>query len=439
MKFIRSLFLLCFVFSPSLIFAQNANVVDRIVADVDGEIILDSEVNALVYNALREQNMQPTQELVMQIWQDALNELINQKVLLSAAKQDTTLKVEESEVDQRLDRQINQMISQLGGTEKLEAEYGKSVFQIKADYRDIMRDQILVQQYRSKRIEGLKITPSEVRDYFNKLPLDSIPPIPETARLAHIVRLPKILDTAKNNARMLAQAVRDSLLAGKRIEDLAKRYSDDPGSKNAGGRGQAKLSELVPEFSAVASSLPRGAYSQVFETQFGMHVMRVNSLVGDQLDYSHVLIKIDDRNADPTEANAFLKQLRDSILTHKVPFEAIAKRHSQDPSSAPFGGYVINPQSGARDLNIAALSPSWKRALAKISTGQLSEPEVTELSDGRKAWHIVLIQKKTPSHKLNLNDDYQTIEDVALQSKQEQVLQRLIVRLRQQTYIRLYE
>jgi peptidyl-prolyl cis-trans isomerase SurA len=436
MKFLFP-FVLAFFFSLSSLSAQT--VVDRIVADVDGEIILDSEVNALVFNALREQQVEPTQEVIMQVWKDALNELINQKVLLSAAKQDTTIKIEDRAVEERLDRQIGQMAAQLGGNEKLEAEYGKSILQIKADYRDIMRDQMMVQEYRGKKVDGIKITPSEVRDYFNKLPLDSIPPIPETARLAHIVRLPKISETAKNNARMLAQAVRDSLLAGKRIEDLAKRYSDDPGSKNTGGRGTAKLSELVPEFSAVASSLPRGAISQVFQTQFGMHVMRVNSLDGDQLDYSHVLIKIDDRSADPAEAVAFLKQLRDSIQTHKVPFEAIAKRHSQDPNSAPFGGYVVNPQSGARDLNIAALSPSWKRALAKVQIGQISEPEASELSDGRKAWHIVWLQKKTPQHKLNLNDDFKTVEDVALQSKQEQVLQSLIGRLRQQTYIRIYE
>lgn len=435
MKYILSLFLFSFFALQSL----NAQVVDRIVADVDGEIILDSEVNALVFSALREQRIQPTQAIVSQFWKEALQELINQKVLLSAAKQDTTLKVEDRMVEDRLDRQINQMSEQMGGTDKLEAEYGKSVMQIKSDYRDIVRDQLLMQQFRSKRTDNVKITPSEVRDYFNKLPLDSIPPIPETVRIAHIVRLPKISETARNNARMMAQVVRDSLLAGKRIEDLAKRYSDDPGSKNTGGRGTAKLSELVPEFSAIATLLPRGAISQVFETQFGMHVMRVNSLEGDQLDYSHVLIKIDDRNADPTEAVAFLKQLRDSIITHQVPFEAIAKRQSQDPNSAPFGGYVINPQSGARDLNLAALTPSWKRALAKIQVGQISEPEATELSDDRRAWHIVLLQKKTPSHKLNLNDDYKTIEDVALQSKQEQVLQTLVNRLRQKTYIRIYE
>ncbi|MBL7978953.1 MAG: peptidylprolyl isomerase [Bacteroidetes Order II. Incertae sedis bacterium] len=438
--FFGLLFTFFLLFSPSHTFGQNEVQLDRIVAVVDGEIILFSEVNALVYNILQQQNQKPTDFLVRQYYNNALQELVNQKVLYSHAERDTTIKVSDDRVNQELDRRMRGLIDQVGGEDRFEMEYGKSILQAKNDFRENVRQQIKANEFQEKKLSQIKISPREVERWFKRIPQDSLPTLPETVRMSHIVRLPDIPATARDEARRIASALRDSILTGRsKLENLARRYTDDPGSRNTGGRGRAKLSQLVPEFGAVASSLAPGGISQVFESQFGMHVMRVNTLQGEMLDYSHILIKINDRNANPTNAIAFLKTLRDSINTRKVTFEALAKRHSQDPQSASLGGAVINFQTGSRDLALESLNPRWRVTLNKLEPGQLSEPLETELLDGRKAWHIVWLQKRSGAHTVNLQDDYQIIEQQALNDKKAQVMTEWLERLRQGVYIKINE
>ncbi len=428
------------LFFPEHLQAQNEVQLDRIVAVVDGEIVLFSEVNALVYNIIQQQNQRPTDTLVRQLFNDALQELINQKVLYSHAARDTTIKMTDDRVNQELERRMRGLIDQVGGEDRFEIEYGKSILQAKNDFRENVRQQLMANEFQEKKLNPIKISPREVEAWFKRIPQDSLPRLPESVRLSHIVRLPDIPASARDEARRIATALRDSILTGRsKLENLARRYTDDPGSRNTGGRGRAKLSQLVPEFGAVASSMAPGGISQVFESQFGMHVMRVNSLQGDMLDYSHILIKINDRNANPANAIAFLKTLRDSINTRRVTFEAIAKRHSQDPQSSSFGGAVINFQTGSRDLALESLNPRWRVTLSKLEPGQLSEPLETELLDGRKAWHIVWLQKRTEAHTVNLKDDYQIIEQQALNDKKAQVMREWLDRLREGVYVKINE
>lgn len=166
--------------------------------------------------------------------------------------------------------------------------------------------------------------------------------------------------------------------------------------------------------------------------------MRVNSLQGDLLDYSHILIKINDRNANPQKALERLKVVRDSVMAKQVTFEALAKRHSEDPQSAPLGGAILNMESGARNVALTELQPRWRITLNKLKVGDISEPTETELRDGRKAWHIVWLQKRTPAHRINLQDDYAQIEQLALNEKKGRLMRDWIDRLRQDVYIQTF-
>lgn len=413
--------------------AQDRLVLDEIVAVVGEDIILRSDVDGFVLGLLRQQ---PNLQYSKALWKQALDQMINEKVLAIHAKRDTTIQVTDDQVEQMLEQRIQLMTSQLGGTNRLEEIYGKSVIEIKADLREEFRDQLLADQFRSRKLRQIKITPSEVEAWFNRFPTDSLPTFPETVRLSHIVRFPKITDEAREDAMQVITAIRDSILAGASFEEYARLFSDDPGSAENGGRYPSmSLKEVVPEFAAVASRIPIGEISQVFETPFGLHILRVNSRRGDIIDYNHILVAFDESKADPTEAIAFLHAVRDSILTHNMPFALMAKRHSEEPQSAQRGGRVLDPRTGERDLVLAALGPRWQATINGIKEGEISEPSEVDLLNGRRAYHIVRLERRVPAHRVDLDTDYAMIEQYALRDKQNRVLEEWLAELRKSVYI----
>lgn len=412
----------------------QAQVLDEIVAIVDDEIVLRSEIDALVASFLQ-QNQVPYDDLY---WHDALNQVIDQKVMSIHAARDTTLRITEDELDQQMDQRLRQQAAQVGGEARLEELYGKPMVEIKADLREDFRAQIQAQRLQQQRMAQIRVTPTEVRAWFARIPTDSLPEWPEVVRVSHIVRYPAITDAARADAMEIITTLRDSVLNGGSFEELASLFTDDPGSAETGGRYQGtRLNELVPEFAAVAAREPIGQVSRIFETQFGLHFLRVNDRVGDVVDYNHILIEFDKTKSDPQPAIDFLAQLRDSILVHDMPFELMARRHSEEPMSSTQGGRVTNPQTGERDLVLDALGPRWHRTLGAIQVGEISEPAEAELLSGDLAYHIVRLSRRVPTHIVNLETDYEIIENFALQEKRTREMRTWLDRLRESVYIEL--
>lgn len=420
-------------FPPAAVHAQNADVVDEIVAVVGDQIILRSEVDALVANLAQQQQRPPSESL----WMNALGEVINQHVLTVHAQRDTTIVVTDDQVEQALNARIQQMTQQVGGEARLEELYGKSLIQIRSELREDFRNRLLAEQLQQRKLRTIRVTPSEVEAWFDRIPQDSLPVFPEAVRVAHIVRYPEVTPAAEREAMQIISAIRDSItVGGASLEEMARRFSDDPGSAQNGGRYEAyKLSDLDPDFAAVASRLPIGEISPVFKTQFGLHILRVDDRRGDVVDFSHVLIEIDDSETDPAEAIAYLTEVRDSIETYNAPFELMARRHSEEAQSAQSGGRVLDPRTGRRDLPLEALGPQWQSTLSGLQPGEVSEPAPAELLDGRRAYHIVQLQRRVPEHRVNLRTDYEQIEQIALQEKQSRVLSEWLDELREDVYI----
>ncbi|MEM1270481.1 MAG: peptidylprolyl isomerase [Bacteroidota bacterium] len=414
--------------------AQDGQTLDEIVAVVEGEIVLRSDVNSLMASLIQQQQAQPSAEL----WNTLLGQLIDQKLMVINAEDDTTLAVTDDQLSGELDRRIAGLTQQVGGEQRLEEIYGQPILQIREELRGSIREQLLADAFQRKALGNVRVTPSEVKAWFEQFPADSLPTIPEVVRVQHVVRLPDIEPAARQEAVELITTIRDSVLTSDAtIEDLAK-FSDDPGSAENGGRyAGMRLSELVPEFGAVAATLNPGETSQIFETSFGMHFMRLNSRVGDVIDFNHILIAIDDSRVDRGPAVEYLETLRDSIVTHNVPVELIAKRHSEDSFSSQIGGYVVDPRTQERDLVLEALGPLWTRTLTTIDVGEVSEPRDIELLDGRRAVHIAKLVKRTPAHLVSLETDYERIEQLALQEKRGREREKWLSRLRENAYIRL--
>ena len=416
--------------------AQEENdVIDEIVAVVGEFIVLRSEVDGVVLQYLRSGQGEYSEEL----WMTALNQLIDQRVMTIHAKRDTNLVVSDDQLEQVLNQRVEQLTQQMGGTAQFEEIYGKSTLEVKSDLREDMRDQLLAEQFQTQKVGGIKITPSEVNDWFEQFPTDSLPAIPEVVRLAHIVRYPTITDEAKTEALEIISAIRDSIVtADWAIEDMAEAFSDDAGSVNNGGRYEgSRLRELVPEFAAVASRSPIGEISQVFESPYGYHIMRVNERRGDIVDFNHVLIQLDEKKADPTEALELLEAVRDSILAEEIPFELMARRHSEEEISNKVGGRVLDIRTGERDLVLQALDFSWRNTINSIEIGEISEPAEVELLDGKRAYHIVHLQRRVPEHFVDVETDYERIEQLALQEKQNRVLGEWLDVLRTEVFIEM--
>ncbi len=419
----------------SQVMAQE-EVVDEIVAIIgESKIILRSEIDGIMQGVAQQQQIELSDEL----WYQTLQQLIDQEVLAEHARRDTNIVVTDDQVDQALTQRISLMTQQLGSERQLEEIYGKSIVQIRADLRDEIRDRILAEQFQNTKLRTLKVTPSEVREWFAQFPTDSLPVLPPIVRVSHIVKYPEILPEAREEALEIISAIRDSITAGaSTLEELAGRYSEDAGSAQNGGRYQSMvLGDLVPEFAVIASRIDPDELSQPFQSPFGYHILRVNERVGDVIDFSHILINIDRSRSDPTDAIAELHVLRDSILTYNIPFELMARRHSEEEVSSEIGGRVVDPSSGERDLFVDALGPDWKAITDTLEVGQISQPAEVTLLDGNQAWHLVLLQRKLPTHRVNIETDYSRIEALALENKRTTEIRRWLNLLREDVFVEL--
>ncbi|MES3629557.1 MAG: peptidylprolyl isomerase [Longimonas sp.] len=419
--------------------SDNREIVDRVVAVVESDVILKSDVDQMV--ASMQQQRQQRGEASSEMWSEGLNQLINQRVMAEIARRDTNITIPDEQVDAQLERQIQQMAAQAGGEDALAEMYGQTPAEMRESFRDEFRDQMLADQVRRQRVNRVRITPSEIEEWFNQIPEEELPILPASVRISHIVRYPEPTEEARAEAEEIITAIRDSVVAGgASFEEMAEQFSEDPGSAQRGGRiDNISLDGFVPEFAAVAARIPEGEVSEPFynPTHTGYHILRVNERRGNTVDLNHILIRVDRRSADESQTIEFLNTVRDSILHHGQPFERMASRHSQETRSADMGGRVVDPRTGTRDLAIEQLGPSWQRSLRGLEEGEISEPNRVRLLDGDRAFHIVKLHRRVPEHRVNLEMDYERIRQFALQEKQARVLEEWLQEKREEFYINI--
>ena len=439
--------LLPFVFSvillpPTLTAQQSENkkMVDGIVAIVNNHIILKSEVDQRVSDYMLQYRQQSNQSLNFSkdLWYSALEETVEKYILLEKAKLDS-ITVSEDQVDQRIDQRIQQVISQLGSERALEDQFGKSVVQLKQDLRETYRTEMIVQKYQQDLMDKVDITRPEVKQYFEQIPQDSLPTIPEQVAVSQIVAVPPPMENAEKAAYELAKQLRDSVVIhDKNFEELARKYSDGPSAPNGGKLPLMSLNDLVAEYSAAASALQPGEISNVVKTTFGYHVIRLNRRVGDQIDTNHILISIDEENYDEQAAIDRLKQLRDSVMTNEnVSFAELARKYSDDPNTAPQGGRIFNPRTGERMIPLSQLDPAMYRIVLLLDEpGDISEPKPFNLgSASNRAFRIVRLDRRVEEHVANFKDDYERIRQSALQEKRFKHRQKLMRKFKKEVYV----
>lgn len=399
--------------------AQQADPVgtaDKVVAVIGkNKVILQSELELQFGEARRrDPSMSDTAKGYL------LQQMLLEKILVEQAERDSLL-VSPEEVDGNLENKMRYFIRMYGSKEKLEEMAGKTVYQIKEDNRDVVREQMMAEKMRNKILENTKITPAEVRHFFEKIPQDSLPFFPATVEVGQIVIDPPVNPELDKYAREKLEGIRKEIVeGGKSFETMAGIYSQDPGSRDNGGRYNdvTRNGGWAAEFVAAAFRLQNGEVSPIVKTQFGYHIIQVVQRKGEMADLRHILIKPERTSMDFRKSFEKLDSVRALLIAGSISFPEAVGKFSTDESAKHTGGMIVNPQTGAAQLDVADLDPGMVLMLDTLREGGYSHPQMFQTDRGEQSARIVYLRSRTKPHKANLYDDYAKIQQVALQQKQ---------------------
>jgi peptidyl-prolyl cis-trans isomerase SurA len=357
-----------------------------------------------------------------------LQQMILQKMLIEQAERDSVI-VSPEEIDANLENRIRYYISLYGSKEKLEEVSGKTVFQLKDEYRDFIKDGMLAERVQGQILQNVKITPAEVQAFYAKIPADSLPFFPAMVEMGQIVMTPEVNPEVDQITRKKLEEIRDEITKnGKDFETMASLYSEDPGSRNNGGDlGTVNRRGVVPEFAAAAFKLQNGEISQIVKTKFGYHIIQMVRRKGEDAQLRHILIKPPYTSADYQKAMVKLDSIRTILVSGKITFQEAVGKYSTDEMSNRTGGMVTDPQTGATQLEIDKLDPTLALLTDTLKPGNYSASHVFASERGEPSVRIVYMKSISKPHKANLNDDYNKIQEVALQQKKAQKLNQWLI------------
>lgn len=418
----KSLFTLCFLAITFASFAQVKKVVaDKIIATVGDKIILKSDIENSIHDMQR-QNLEVPANASCLLLQQALA----MKALVLQAEKDS-LPVSDEDVNAEIDNRVRYYINTYGSKEILEQIAGKTVFQLKEEFRPVIRDQKLAQAERDKIVGDVRITPKEVEAYYAKIPKDSLKFYESQLEVGQIVIYPKASRDVENYAIDQLKEYKKEVEDGSRkFETLASLFSDDPGSKDNGGLYEINRNEKQwdPVFLAKAFSLKDGQISNVFKTKFGYHIIQMVSRRGDDATIRHILKIPQVSSIEINAAKEKLDSIRTLLQKGTITFGEAVSKYSEDDNSKFTGGRITaSDGSGSTFLTIDQLDKDLVLMLKNLKVGEYSAPtEFMDQSARKKAVRIVDILSKTEPHRENLKDDYDKVAQRALEEKKNEVL-----------------
>lgn len=437
LKFLRIYACLLFVLIASAVGAQN-NVIDEVVWVVGDEAILKSDVENERLNAQYENRRFDGDPYCV-----IPEELAVQKLFLHQAEIDS-VEVSDQEVLQRVEQRTSWLIDQFGSKEKLEEYYNKSYTQIREMLRDNIREGMRVQQMQQKIIGDIKLTPAEVRNYFSKLPKDSIPFVPTQVEVQIIELMPKISEKEIERVKAQLREYADRVNKGETsFSILARFYSQDPGTAARGGEGGfTGRGELVPEFANVVFNLtdPKKV-SKVFETEFGYHIAQLIEKRGDRVNYRHILLRPEVDKKDIDAALARLDSIGDDIRKAKFSFDDAATWLSQDKDTRNNHGLLANPQNSTSRFEMQQLASLISQDVAKVvekmQIGEISKAFTMINSKGKEVCAIIKLKNRIDGHKATITEDYQRLKSMVTAKRSEEKIQKWIVEKQKNTYVRI--
>lgn len=415
--------------------AQKA-VLDKVVAVVGSNIILLSDLNQQYAIYLNQGN--PGDDRAKCYF---LQQMLVQKLLKQQAEIDSIM-VEDSQVDDELDKRMRYQIQRMGGQERLEQLLQKSVLQYKDEMRTDVREGLIAQKMQNKINENTSVTPLEVKKYFESYHKDSLPDIGTEVEVGEITLYPKLTKAEKQKSYDKLEEIRLRIKNGEDFGFLAKTYSEDPGSAQEGGDyGFIDRSTMVKEFTAWAFKLRAGEMSPVFETEYGYHIVQVLERRGEQAHVRHILIKPESTPASLDRVKAKADSIYRDIVDKKLPFSSAASLYSDNKETQYNGGmmlYADNVTARTTFIPVEKLDPSIFVVIDTMKVGNISKPVAfTNQQDGKEGYKILFLKSKIPPHKGNLEQDFPKFKEQALKQKEAKVISEWFEKRKETTYIRV--
>ena len=394
-------------------------VADKIIAVVGDRIILYSDVKNAISDIIRQGGQVPDGAECM-----ITEQAIISKVLMLQAEKDS-LPVTDEEVEADLDQKVRYYINQLGSKETLEEYAGKSVYQIKDDARESVKERKLAEAMQQKIVGGVKITPTETKAFFDRIPKDSLPFFESELEVGQVIIFPKAsrdleqyIISEMNNYKKQIEAKTST------FEQLAKRYSEDPGSKDRGGEYELNRNEKNTwdnVFLQAAFRLKPGEISAPVKTKFGFHLIQMVERNGDDAKIRHILRIPPVTDAELNQAKAKLDTVRSKVLAGSLGFNEAASKYSDDETAKFTGAFVLN-RDGSPYITIDQLDKDMVATISKMKVGEICQPVVFTNDQGKKGVRIVFLKSRSEPHRMNLHDDYSKISQMALEEKKAQAL-----------------
>lgn len=411
-----------FLILSSVLSAQPEG--DRIIAVVGNEIITESDFQyQLQLYARQNQLADISPYMVQQIFQS----ILTNKIILAKAEQDSIF-ITDEELNRELESRLKNLISQVGSVEKLEEMYSMSITKIKILLKEDLEKSMKTDKLKRQKFSGgMRVSDAEVKEFYTTYG-DSLPDVSEEFEIAAIVMERKVSESERKEAERIALQILDSIKNGAEFSELARRNSEDSLSAIEGGDlGIASKGTFVKEFEDAVFSLDPGEVSGIVETQFGLHIIKLNEKLGDKVKAQHILIRFPKFESSDFETINFMNELREKIRNGEITFEDAAKEYSDDPQARKNGGYAGKVPSDQFDSTTVEI-------LNDLSDGQMSEP-IRVGSDTEYGYQIIKLISKIPPHKLSLKDDYEKIKRYAENFKENKEMESWIDELRESIYV----
>lgn len=416
----RIIIVFCLILIATTANAQTKKAVaDKIIGVVGDRIILKSDIDNQIADAKRQEvNLPPNADCYL------IQQLVINKMLALQAEKDS-LNVSDEEIEADIDNRIRYFIQQYGSKEVIEQITGKTIYQFREEMRIPIKENKLAGSMRNKIVEKIKITPNEVKAYFETIPKDSLPFYETQLELGEIISYPKAGREMEEYAQDELKEFKRMVEAGeKRFETLANIYTDDPGSKQTGGMYvlNKKDNQWDPTFFNSAMSLKEGQISRVIKSKFGYHIIQCVTRVGDDVTIRHILKVPRVNEEDIKKSVSKLDSIRTQLVEGTIVFGEAVSKYSDEEQSKFTGGRKTAPD-GSSQITIDQLDKDIVVMLNKMKPGEYTEPKPFTDERGKKGVRLLYLISRTDPHRENLKDDYNRIANRAIEQKKEQQLE----------------
>lgn len=417
------------------VWSQQRVVIDKIVAQVGDQIILKSDLETQKLEIL-----QSGLEVGKQTDCEILETLMFQSLLVNQAQIDS-LQVTDAQVDGEMENRIRVIENKIGGREKMEAFYGKTITQIKDEFRTIIRNQLLAQQMEGSITESVTVTPKEVEAFFKSIPKDSIPLISSKLSFQQIVVFPDVTERDKKDAWEKLNNIRKDIVGGKSFETQARIHSQDPGSAQAGGKIEASRGMMVPVFEANVFALEENGISPVFESEYGYHIVQLLKRKGDDYICRHILLIPEFNRESLAKSSEAMEECYKALKQNLITWDDAVLKYSNDENTKQNRGIITNPKTGEQNYSMEDLNEVDQQIYLltdAMNVGDISQPSFYfDLYTREQGIRIVRLMGRTEPHFANLNDDYSLIQRAAENKKKQDTINNWINTKTTNAYIRI--